>query len=186
MITPLQTLESLRPNYPTPMTKDQLGEMLNRTAWIHRFEGYGLLSKPQGNNCRQPITGKLIATDILTHADTFIHYDCLKDATGVAEPIWQNKGPFIPTAFVSPVDPTITIPLPPMPIQPYPDENTWWKQFENDVKQLYAAKGRIYPDPNDQASLRWHGRTAYDIGAGMEKEKSKEKHLKELKQALGL
>jgi len=186
-MTPLETLQSIRSNYPTPMSKDQLGEMLNRIAWIHRFEGYGLLSKTQGNNCRQPTTGKFISTDILTHADSFIHFDCLIDATGIAKPTWNNKGSFLPLLFVSPVDSSIIIPLPPIPgDNMYPDENTWWKNFEDEVKQLYNVKGRIYPDPNDQASLRWHGRTGYDIGAGMDKEKSKQKHLAELRQALGL
>jgi len=188
-MTPLETLKSIRPYYPTPMSNDQLGEMLNKVAWIHRFEGYGLLSKPQGSNCRQPTTGKLIARDILTTVTPAIHYDCLVDAEGQAKPIWQDKGSYIATRFVSPVNSEVVIPpIPPNPpmTQPYPDENTWWKDFENEVGQFYAAKGKIYPDPNDRASLRWHGRTAYDIGIGMEKELSKKKHLAELKVELGL
>ena len=70
----------------------------------------------------------------------------------------------------------------------YPSEQPgeWWEQFENEVGTIYAEVGRVYPDHADRASLRWHGRTAYDIGAGLEPEASKAKHLRELRQELGL
>jgi hypothetical protein len=75
-------------------------------------------------------------------------------------------------------------------VQPYPSEDPnggWWGQvFDKAVAQLYADAGRVYPDPNDQKSLRWCGRTAYDIRDGMTKEDALAKHLKELKVALGI
>lgn len=69
---------------------------------------------------------------------------------------------------------------------PYPDEPTWWAEFEADVTALYVEVGRPYPDPGDVEALRWHARTAYDIGAGMEPDTSKRKHLRELRETLGL
>ena len=70
-------------------------------------------------------------------------------------------------------------PIPPSPLPPkypYPDENTWWKDFEIQFKSLYAKYGQSYP--NDGA-FRWHSRTAYDIASGMEPEAAKKKHYDE-------
>ena len=74
--------------------------------------------------------------------------------------------------------------------QPYPSEDPnggWWGQiFDVAVASVYAEAGRVYPDPADAKSLRWCGRTAYDICDGMTKEDALAKHLKELKVALGV
>ena len=60
------TLEQLRPQYPTPMSPAQLAELLDRTAWIHRAEGWGLLRKDTGNRC--PLSnGVPISCDFLFH-----------------------------------------------------------------------------------------------------------------------
>jgi hypothetical protein len=64
-MTPLDTLRTLRLAYPTPMRTDQLGDLLNAVAWIHRAEGYGVLKKPTGSRCPQPQTGTWISRDIL-------------------------------------------------------------------------------------------------------------------------
>lgn len=72
--------------------------------------------------------------------------------------------------------------------QPYPDETPqigWWDSvFTPEVRQRYERAGSVYPD-NDRA-FRWASRTAYDIAAGMTKEASLAKHLKELEDELGL
>jgi hypothetical protein len=70
--------------------------------------------------------------------------------------------------------------------QPYPDERTWWRTFDIAVAARYAAVGRVYPDPADHECFVWRGRTAYDIGAGMDPELSQAKHLQELDEALGI
>lgn len=69
-----------------------------------------------------------------------------------------------------------------MSAQPYPDEPTWWAQFEADEAALYAQAGV----PLDWAAFRWGTRTAYDIGAGGDPDAAKAKHLRELRIALGL
>lgn len=69
--------------------------------------------------------------------------------------------------------------------QPYPDERTWWPQvFDVEVAKRYQRAGKVYPD--GPSAFRWASRTAYDIAAGMTKEDSLAKHLKELEQELGL
>jgi hypothetical protein len=72
--------------------------------------------------------------------------------------------------------------------QPYPDETPvtgWWPAvFDVEVAARYAIVGRTYPD--DAAAFRWASRTAYDIAAGMTKEASLAKHLKELEAELGI
>ena len=69
--------------------------------------------------------------------------------------------------------------------QPYPDEQSWWTEvFDEECRKRYAQAGLIYPDgPN---AFRWASRTAYDIAAGMTKEASLSKHMRELDLALGI
>jgi hypothetical protein len=71
---------------------------------------------------------------------------------------------------------------PPGPTQPYPAEETWWKAFEAEQAALYATAGQSV----NWAAFRWSSRTGYDIGAGMEKDAAKAKHLAELRAELGL
>lgn len=70
--------------------------------------------------------------------------------------------------------------------QPYPDERTWWRAFDEEVRARYRIVHRSWPDPNDPDTFVWRGRTAYDISAGLTKEASAAKHLLELEQELGL
>lgn len=188
-MTALETLVQLRKTYPTPMSGDQLGALLNAVAWAHRAEGYGLLSKPTGANCRQPQTGTLVSRDILMLAGSGRIFDVLIDAEGKATPQWGEKTALSPSRFVPPVDSTIPLPPPPPPIptptsltQPYPEEATWWTALFEEVTRLYGLANR----PHDLGTFKWSVRTAYDIGAGMDKEKAKAKHLAELRAVLGL
>ena len=106
----LPTLERIRPEYPRPWSDiAQIGEYLNRVAWEHRAEGWGLLKKTGGNRCPSP-QGVEIACDILIHAPTQTHFDVLIDGTGVGDPTWRLVGPCDPTIsgcemsrFVSPI-----------------------------------------------------------------------------------
>jgi hypothetical protein len=90
----LPTLQRFRAEYPTPMSPAQAGEFLNRVAWEHRFEGWGLLEKGGGHRCPAP-QGVDISCDILIHAPSIHHFDVLADSEGAAVPIWIDKGPCV-------------------------------------------------------------------------------------------
>ncbi len=66
--------------------------------------------------------------------------------------------------------------------QEYPSEQTWWPDFTTELESLYSEAGV----PLDSGRFLWYTRTAYDIGNGLPVEKSKSKHLNELREALGL
>src|SRR6201988_1390260 len=109
-----------RQAYPTPMTPAQLAALLNAVAWQHRAEGWGLLSKPAGNNCPAP-SGVLVACDILVHRPSGLHFDVLGDAEGAARPSWGNAGPIDMSRFMAPVEPAGAGPSPdPDPEPPTP------------------------------------------------------------------
>lgn len=88
------TVERLRAQYPTPMSPTQLGEFLNRVAWEHRAEGWGLLRKGGGHRCPAP-QGVSISCDILVHAPSIRHFDVLSDAENAAIPVWRDVGPCV-------------------------------------------------------------------------------------------
>lgn len=67
-------------------------------------------------------------------------------------------------------------------LHPYPDEPTWWHQFEQEEAACYAQAGQAL----NWAAFRWSSRTAYDIAAGLEKEAAKAKHFAEMRAELGL
>jgi hypothetical protein len=78
---------------------------------------------------------------------------------------------------------------------PYPDEQTWWADYEHDVADTYISAGRqIHPDPDaskdDVAELmsrfRWWSRPGYSIGTGMVAHEARTRHLRELEVELGL
>lgn len=76
-------------------------------------------------------------------------------------------------------------PCPPPPVvQPYPDENVFWLGYEQQVALIYFEAGKPFPD--NSAAFRWFTRVAYDIRDGMTKEAAAAKHLKALREALGL
>jgi len=88
----LPTLQRIRPEYPTPWASlEQVGEFLNRVAWEHRAEGWGLLKKASGTRCPAP-QGVEISCDILIHQPTQLHFDVLVDSTVQGIPAWQDRG----------------------------------------------------------------------------------------------
>src|SRR5262249_49365532 len=82
----LPTVQRVRQGYPAIMTAAQKGELLNRVAWEHRTEGWGLLQKSSGNRCAAP-QGTDVACDILVYAPTAWHFDVLADSDTAATPI---------------------------------------------------------------------------------------------------
>ena len=127
----LATVQRLRAEYPTPMSRDQIGELLNRVAWEHRFEGWGLLRKGGGTRCPAP-QGVDVSCDILIHAPSVRHFDVLGDVDGAATPTWRDVGPCVlgPSSgcemarFLAPGPPSgQPVPEPqPVPV-PQPDPN---------------------------------------------------------------
>lgn len=75
-------LRDARSAYPTPMSKAQLSEMLNRAA--SQRPGWGMLRKDSGNNCPTPYPGVSISCDWLVYAPTRWGYDVLRDQEGAA------------------------------------------------------------------------------------------------------
>ena len=73
------------------MSEAQKAELVNRVAWEHRTEGWGLLQKTGGARCPAP-QGVDVACDILIHAPTAWHFDVLVDGQ---YPAWQDAGPCI-------------------------------------------------------------------------------------------
>jgi hypothetical protein len=68
---------------------------------------------------------------------------------------------------------------------PYPDENTYWKDFEQKVSEVYAKAGITVP-PEALQSGRFFSRTAWDLADALTPEDSAEKHLKEIADLLGV
>lgn len=80
---------------------------------------------------------------------------------------------------IDPVPPALT------PVQPYPDESAWWGAvYEPGVAACYREAGSTFPD--SAAAFRWFSRCGYSIRDGMTKEAAMDKHIKELRAALGL
>lgn len=125
----LPTVERLRAEYPPKMTPAQVGKLLNRVAWEHRAEGWGLLKKTGGTRCPAPQGGD-ISCDILIHAPSVRHFDALADTENVATPVWRDVGPCVlgPSSgcamanYLAPVQPAgepVPVPVPtPAPAPP--------------------------------------------------------------------
>lgn len=117
------TLEALRASYPTPMTKAQLSDMLNRAASSR--PGWGMLRKDSGNNCPTPYPGISISCDWMVYGPTRWGYDILSDQENRANVVrgdgealgagaevvypWPTEAP--------PVQPPVVVP-PTAPIPP--------------------------------------------------------------------
>jgi hypothetical protein len=121
-MTPKETLQALRLQYGTPMTPEENGALLNEAAWVHRGEGWGVYAKPAGTNCPMP-DGTLISRDILYNKFTWDGYDCLRDAEGDAEVVWNEAHALVPAKWQASIDPG-TMPIPPTPIPPTPQPPT--------------------------------------------------------------
>jgi len=112
----LPALTELRAQFPTPMSKAQLGELLTRTVQTAPFE-WALLRKLGGNNC--PALGTLVSCDYIIHAVTGQGYDVLIDQEGQGVPTWNAGDRFTPADYVwavAPPSPPMPSPSPPMPL----------------------------------------------------------------------
>ena len=143
----LTTLMQERAQLPTPMASSQIGALLNTVAWVHRGEGWGLISKPQGSNCPTPASVP-VSCDILLHPSGA--FDVLLDAESAGVPQFARIGEPDFSRFIAPVDPGGVVPpspVPPSPPYPVPDP------IDDVVAMLRQSRGedsaqqeRIYVD----------------------------------------
>lgn len=161
----LATVQRLRAEYPTPMSRAHVGELLNRVAWEHRSEGWGLLKKTGGSRCPAP-HGVDISCDILIHAPSLQHFDILSDAEGAATPAWRSVGPCVlgpssgcdmanylapqPLAGAPPV--SVSVPVQPsQPVAVSPDAfRAWAADFERWARDFAEWSRRQTEYQNDQ------------------------------------
>ena len=70
----------------------------------------------------------------------------------------------------------------------YPDENSWWNEFRDEVVEVFGLdpSNRTFPNNYDFDLFKWWSRTGFDIGTGMPAHRSKTVHLRELEEALGI
>lgn len=106
-----------------------------------------------------------------------------------AFPQWivvTNAANPVGAAWVKPgaVAPPVVVPPAPKPV--YPDENTFWKAFQEQMRKAYSDAGRTFPDPNDADAFRRFSRCGFDIGTGMNADAAAAKHISELRKELGV
>lgn len=84
-----QTLVSICDAYPWPVVQRErdLGDILNRVAWLHRSDGWGLSRKVAGQHVDSPVGP--IAEDILQLKNGH-HFDVLGGA-GVGQPLRPGR-----------------------------------------------------------------------------------------------
>jgi hypothetical protein len=104
------------------------------------------------------------------------NYSFHVDEIGVLDPAQYVFVPAKPAGNGSIVPPVIP---PAAQGYPYPDENTYGKEYERRVGETYKKHGRSFPDPNDPAAYRHFSRYGYS-SRGMPAQAAIEKHIKEL------
>lgn len=110
-----------------------------RVAWTLRNQGYGLLDKPSGNNCRG------YATDIVVDA-LGNYYDCLADGGGANTPQWPDTPEVGDVTRWRPALDPADAPLPvPVPVPPS-DDRVLLKLEE--VGQKLVAQGMLIDQQN--------------------------------------
>lgn len=99
----LPTLQQVRTEFPQDWTHEDRGTFLNKVAWTHRADGWGLLRKPGGNRCPTP-QGIDISCDYLVFGPTMQGFDVLGDET---TPTWRVGDNFstTPGRFLLPIAP---------------------------------------------------------------------------------
>jgi len=107
--------------YAVVQTAADLGAVLNRVAWAHRADGWGLSRKDFGTCVPSPVG--LIAEDVLHHRPSNFHWDVLAGA-GVGQPLRPTQtdaiGPMTDPRrpWVAPANPggDVSVPTPPVDV----------------------------------------------------------------------
>ncbi len=159
--------------------------VLRVLAALPPSEKAGLLRKDGGENiARYEPAGVNVSISRICYPDGSI-YKILSDAGpgGTNGPSWADNGTVDKAMYVA-VDGTHVVTGGgggTSGAQPYPGDD-WSSGLMQAINATYDEAHA----PHDDGRYIWQSRTLYDIGAGLEKEASKKKHLAELRQALGL
>ena len=157
----LPALTELRAQYPTPLSRPQLGELLTRTA--QSSPGWVLLLKESGSNC--PAVNRLVSCDYLVYAQNGQGFDVLRDSEGAAVPTWDKGDVFPSDRFVAVSSPApIPVPDPgaPMPLPGTPvDLSPVLYHLEGINARLYSLEGIIAAHEAEEAQFRSEVRRTY-------------------------
>lgn len=181
------TLVVNRAKYPTPMSSEQLGSLLNETAWAHAAQGWGLLGKSSGASVPQPETGIRIARDILANEDQQILVDVLMDAEGQGKPMWGTVKP-LDKPFVAPVEAGGASggerPIEPPPAAQIPYNESYAVEFGLACNDVYTESGATM----DPGMIAVHAsRAAWDYYVGdLSWDESYHKHVNAFRAEYGL
>ena len=161
-----------------------------------KFSPPGFAPRPMTGSDGQTYTITGVSHDAITNG--VLQFDLLGAGNDGPEPLGQPAIPQaleIPPQFHRPGNPPVAYPLngvvvPPVPpvagAPAYPDENTFWKAFQERMRKAYSDAGRTFPDPNDPDAFRRFSRCGFDIGRGADPMKSADKHISELRAELGV
>jgi len=162
------TLKAERARFGATPTDVELGVLLNRVAWAHRADGFGLSRKVGGTTAPFP-GGGTICHDVLQLRDGTA-WDVLLAAGEGATPVQGDSFLITDPArpWVAPVDPgTPPMPEPPTPEPPTPEPPDFAPvvaelaaqvaALETRVKALEAAPP-IEPKPFDPAQYEAAGK----------------------------
>lgn len=144
-------LRSSRAALPTPMSAQQISDLLNRVAAQH--PGWGMLRKDAGNRCPTPYPGISISCDWMVYAPTRWGYDILSDQEGagaIAESGGSELSPGQEIVYPWPVGggapptqttPTVpSAPAPAAPLEPMPIK-AW---IDSAMQTLYDQHERTF------------------------------------------
>jgi len=135
--------------------------------------------------------------DVATSMPSRNYWDCINSVGTDAYSfgVSGHNAPLSPEQIVYPPPVPAGASPGPTPVQPYPDEPSWWGAvFTPNIQAQYAEAHRSFPDTNTtpegiRATLdgfRWWSRTGYKIRDGMTKEAAMADTIKELRSVLGL
>lgn len=159
---PSAVCDTLRAEYAKlpDRSAEHLGAMLNRAAWAHRAESFGLSRKDFGNQC--PSLAGPVACDILHRKNGDLLYDVLTDSGvncggGEPRPVSSDPDYWARRPWVAPVDPGGTPPPPPPPCD-WPDQRQEVVRLQEQVAGLEgerdAARARVEVLERERAQLK--------------------------------
>lgn len=87
----MDALRAQRATKPTPMSKAQISDVLNRS--VAQFPGWGMLRKDGGNVCPTPYPGITISCDWVVNIPAMYGWDVITDSENLGEIKVGGQGP---------------------------------------------------------------------------------------------